>query len=94
MDNKQILREIGLTDSELRDYLKKLSGLYNRLTPKEQKVFSASMGSSFTKKALKSFQGEITAEQLEKFVRSREPKGAPVVFIVWACGHDENDKKQ
>jgi len=88
---KEILAEIGLTDSELRDYLRKLSGFYISLTPKERKLFVTGMR-SLEKEALKAFHGKITAKQLEEFIKSREPKDVPVtpIFILWKCvGEDD-----
>lgn len=97
MDDEQIkqtiLAKIGLTDSELRDYLRKLIGFYVSLTPKERELFRSGMR-SFEKEALKSFHGQVTAEQLEEFIRSREPKDVPVtpILILWKSnGNDDDD---
>jgi hypothetical protein len=88
---EQILKEIGLTDSELHDYLRKLSGFYNSfLTPAERKVFRAGLRAQ-KKEALKSFHSQITAAQLEEFIKSREPKDARVVMIVEGCGGGDGD---
>ncbi|MGC9951786.1 MAG: hypothetical protein ABSF64_36020 [Bryobacteraceae bacterium] len=92
MDGEQILAELGLTDSEVRDYLRKLSGFYVSLTPKEREAFLSGMR-AFERVALKEFHGEITAEQLEEFIRSREPKDVPVapIFILHKCDGGDND---
>ena len=93
MDDKQILAELGFTDSELRDYLRKLSGFYVSLTPKERKAFLSGMR-AYEKEALKPFHGKLTAKQLENFIRSREPKDVPVppIFIIRKCdGGDDDD---
>lgn len=93
MDDKQILAELGLTNSELRDYLRKLSGFYVSLTPKERRAFRSGLR-AFEKEALKAFHGKITAEQLEKFIKSRTPKDVPVapIFIVHKVdGGDDDD---
>jgi hypothetical protein len=88
-----ILAKVGLTDSELRDYLRKLSGFYVSLTPKEQEAFRSGTCAS-EKDALKSFGGKITAKELEAFIKSREPKDAgvkPIMILHCKCDDDEAD---
>jgi intergrase/recombinase len=90
-----ILAKIGLTSRELRDYLKKLAKLYVSLTPKEQKAFRSAASAS-AKEALKSFRGKITAEELEEFIKSREPKNMrdKGIMLIHGIGCDEDDEKQ
>jgi len=76
-----ILTKIGLTDSELRDFLRKLTGFYVSLTEKERKVFRSSTRTS-DDDILKEFKGEITARQLEAFIKSREPKDAGGIEVI------------
>jgi len=91
MDTKRILKEIGLTDAGLRDYLKKLSAFYDSLDTHQQEVFNRSMRSS-EHEALTTFGGNVTATQLEAFIKSREPKGQKMVCIIRACYHDPDAK--
>ena len=90
MTNRQMLKQIGLTDAELRDYLHKMNELYNSLTPAERRIFRAGRR-SLKKAAVNSFHGRITAEELEEFIRSREPKDASIVFIVRKVSSAEDD---
>ena len=96
MDNNQVkqivLAKIGLTDDELRDFLRKLTGFYISLTPKEQKVFRSGVSVPM-KEALKYFDNKLTAKELEKFIKSREPKGVPVkaIMVVHCKGADGDD---
>lgn len=89
MDEHQIrglLAGIGLNESEISAYLKKVSDFYDSLTPAEQQVFRA--GERAQKhEAANSFQGLVTAEELEEFIKSREPAGAHPVFLLWKCHH-------
>jgi hypothetical protein len=81
LTNEQILGEIGLTESEVRDYLRKVTLFYETLTRAERKVFHASMR-TLEEATLESFRGELTSERLEKFIKSRSPKGAPFVSVI------------
>lgn len=99
MDSEQIkqtvLAKVGLTDSELRDYLRKLSGFYISLTPKEQKAFRSGTRIP-VQEVLKSFDGKITAKELEVFIKSREPKeiGVKALMLIHCKSLDEVDEKQ
>ncbi|MGA3044117.1 MAG: hypothetical protein ABSF54_25355 [Bryobacteraceae bacterium] len=81
-----VLAKIGLTDDELRDFLRKLTVFYISLTEKEQKAFRATTSVS-EEEAVKAFGGEITAKELEKFIKSREPKGLGAKpLMLFECG--------
>ena len=95
MTPKEILKLIGLTEKQLRDYLKRMDRLFRRMSKKEQRVFLAGKRAC-DKAAVRSFRGEITAAELEEFIRSREPKNAQAVFLLHkACdgGEDDDSKK-
>ena len=96
MDRKKIkyvLKQLGLTNSELVAYLGKLSGFYDTLTPKERMVFRSGMR-TFEKEAVKSFHRRVTAQELEEFIRSREPAEAQLVFMLRACADEPDDGKK
>lgn len=84
MSDKEILKQIGLSDSELRDYLAKVNKLFNELNKKQRRVFIASMSSAH--EALRTLSPDITAEQLEHFIRSREDESATAIFFVRVAG--------
>lgn len=90
MTPEHILKQIGLTDFQLRRYLRKLTRLYHSFTPAERRVFRAGMHSQLND-ASKSFRGKITAKQLEEFIRSREPEGAQTLIIVRKCSDDHHE---
>ncbi len=85
-NDDQILKEIGLTDPQLRAYIGKLIGFYNGLTPAEQKVFLVGVH-ALAGEAHKSFKTPITAAELAAFIKAREPAGAPFVCIVEGLGY-------
>jgi hypothetical protein len=91
-----ILRKFGLTDKELRDFLKKLGDFYLGLTQKEQKAFLASVPVS-EKESVKAFSDKITANELEQFIKSREPKGlrgAPLMIFECVGGYGGHRPKK
>ncbi len=97
MDKEQVkqivLQGIGLSDHELRNYLRKVDEFYRSLTDAERRVFDAGF-SAVEEDAYSSFDGDITAEELEDFITSREPEGA-VFTPVWGLidgGDDEDDE--
>ena len=80
MNEKDLLRRIGLTDSGLRSYLRKLNNFSKRLNAAERRVFLASLVSP--KQALKSFDNTVTAKELEEFMTARASKSVPVVMVI------------
>jgi hypothetical protein len=91
-----VLAQIGLTDDELRDFLRKLDGFYVSLTPKERKVFRSGTRAG-AQEVAKAFGGKITARELEEFIKSREPKDVPLKpIMVFECsgGGDDDDEKK
>jgi hypothetical protein len=80
MNEKDLLRRIGLSDSGLRSYLRKLNNFSKSLSAAEQRVFLASLVSA--KQALKSFDNTVTAEELEEFIIARAPKSARTVMVI------------
>jgi hypothetical protein len=79
MEDPDVLRSMGLTDAQLRAFLRKVIRFYNRLTPEEQQVFAAGMAP--VKQAAKQFP--MTARQLEDFIKLREPPDAPTTILLW-----------
>jgi hypothetical protein len=76
---EKILRQIGLSDVEIRAYLKKLYKFFKGLTKAEQAVFLASMGTK--EDALRSFKNTVTLPELEEFLRNLEQVGEPIIII-------------
>lgn len=68
---QKFLKEVGFeNDEQLRRYLRKLCEFMQSLNPSEKRVFLATLPT--TEDALRSFQLDITAAQLEDFMRKRE----------------------
>ena len=80
MVNPDVLRKMGFTDTQLREFLKKVFRFYNRLTPEEQRVFQAGMTPAMFRAAAKQFP--MTARELETFIEEREPPDAPFVILI------------
>lgn len=80
VNEKDLLRRIGLSDSGLRSYLRKLNNFSKKLSAAERRVFLASTGT--IRQALRSFDNTVTAEELEEFIRERAPQSAPAVIII------------
>ena len=80
MNEKDLLRRIGLSDSGLRSYLRKLNNFSKRLSAAEKRGFLASIGTM--KQALRSFDNTVTAEELEEFITERAPQSAPPVIVI------------
>lgn len=78
MSDERILKQIGMSDAEVRAYLKKLDQFFEALGPKEKRVFLAGMHT--VQEALHSFQGNVTAEELLHFLKERTPPSATAVL--------------
>lgn len=68
---QKLLRGLGFdSDDQLRRYLRKLCRFFKSLDSAEQRVLLASMPT--TKDALRSLQLDVTAQELEDFLRARK----------------------
>jgi hypothetical protein len=66
--NAEILKEMGLTDSELRDLLHKTNTYYHSLNEAQRRVILSSQRS--TEEAAATLHANVSAEQLEHFLRA------------------------
>ena len=66
--NQTILHQTGLSERELRDYVRKLIAFYGKLSPGQKRVFLCSMHSR--RDAIRSFDPDLTAGQLTQFLRA------------------------
>ena len=81
--DQKILMKIGLTDAELRDMQTKFHHYAASLNPKQIKSLVASMPTA--KQAAKTLGPDITADELEKFIRAHAPHDATVVSFNEEC---------
>ena len=77
----ELLRRIGLTDAELRDLQAKFHQFASGLDPAQKNSLLNSIPTAA--EAAESLGPDVTAAQLEKFIRDRSPKGAPLVIENW-----------
>lgn len=89
MTNAEILKQMGLTDAELRDLLHKTNAYYHSLNPAQKNVLLSSQRSG--EEAAATLRDHVSAEQLEHFFRAHGK--AADVAIRWckASIDDDND---
>lgn len=78
---KEILQRMGLSEPELEDLLYKYNQFLERLCPEQRRVFLYSQRSIH--KAAESLGDDITAKELEEFLKLHAPWGAAICD---ACG--------
>ena len=85
---------MGFADDEaLRIYLHKLCSFYESLNEPERRVFRASLPDKF--EALRSFRLDITASELEHYLRGRnDPFGAVILNVRGTNECDDDDSDQ
>ena len=89
MDTK-ILKEIGLSDDELRAFFQKANQFFNTLTEKEKTIFRANLPAA--EDAIETFNVEVTKEQLSEFIKKRETgHGDFACFINGTCKSKGDD---
>jgi len=74
-----IFQQIGLSEPELKKYLRKLRKFYTGLNNVEQRVLMASLGTK--EEAMRSFHPNLTAEELQRFLE-RVEGGQSIVFKI------------
>jgi hypothetical protein len=79
VDN-ELLREIGMSDQDLRIFLHKLKDFIGTLTEPEKKILRFNLPSSA--EAVKTFNVKVTQKQLHDFIKQREPDCAAFTCCV------------
>jgi hypothetical protein len=80
----KILTAIHLSDPEVRDMEEKYWDFAKNLSPDQQHSLHLSMPTS--EEAAATLKSEITAGQLEQFIRDRAPQGATSLFVNFGGG--------
>lgn len=86
MNDRELLKKIGLSDEEIRDLLKKLHAFVGTLNPKQKRAFEKSLLPS--REAAARRLKDISPEQLEEFIRDRSPKGSSMCIYLMVGGGD------
>ena len=79
MEDEDILEQMGLSDGELREFLRKINDFFHHtLNDKERRAFLKGLKS--VEEAARELDKDVTPERLEKFIREHEP--TIVVFAI------------
>jgi phage antirepressor YoqD-like protein len=78
MTDGEILERMGLSDEELREFLRKINIFYNTLNDKERLAFLKGLKS--VREAADQLDEDVTPERLEEFIRNHEPE--IIVFAI------------
>jgi hypothetical protein len=81
---EEMLRQMGLTDNEVRDAEGKFSRLVSTLDPAQIKTLKESTPTA--ESAARTFTPNVTPERLMQFIRERSPQDAPIVMIFNGLG--------
>jgi phage antirepressor YoqD-like protein len=75
MEDENILKQMGLSDGELREFLRKINVFFNHtLNDEERRAFLRGLKS--VEDAARELKN-VTPERLEKFIREHEPTIVP-----------------
>jgi hypothetical protein len=86
MTREEMLKKMGLTHEELKDYWQKLGKFHASLNPRQRVVLERSLPTYSA--AAKTFGADVTAGDLEKIVNS-EVHGGFAGAAVAALSHDK-----
>ena len=86
LNDEQLLHKLGLTDAELKDMQAKHENFVNGLNEAQKTSLARSLPSAA--EAAATFGSHLTAEHLERFIRSRAPRAASVVIMNRTGSHD------
>jgi hypothetical protein len=86
VDN-ELLREIGMSDEDLKEFLHKLKNFIGTLTEPEKKILRFNLPSSA--QAVKTFNVKVTQKQLHDFIKQREPECAAFTCCVNGPGRSK-----
>jgi hypothetical protein len=78
MTDEDILRKIGLSDEELKEFLRKVNEFFNTLNEKERGAFVKGLKS--VEQATRELDEDLTPQDLEWFIRRHEPTIIPPFF--------------
>jgi hypothetical protein len=94
MESQAIVKQMGLSEDELRDLLNRFALLFKDLNEAQRRVFSLTLPSLH--EALNSFVGDITEEQLLQFLQDRQPSGGDFIMVVRGkhCWDNDDEKEQ
>ncbi len=81
MDEQYILDQLGLTEADLKDLVEKHQRFLASLNPAQQKAVAAAMPTA--EDAAKTLSGDVTADDLTKFVGSRGSKTQPSTSLLF-----------
>jgi hypothetical protein len=91
MTDPQILKQMELSDKELRDLLGRLASAFDGLNEAQKNVMKATLPSLH--EALQSFTGEITEQQLLEFLEERQPESGVVMLVRGTHRDEDNDEE-
>jgi hypothetical protein len=86
MTREEMLKQMGLTHEELKDLLHKLRQLHASLNEHQRAVLTRSLPTP--SRAAKTFGADVTAEDLEKFLRTEDNVGFNGGCVVAVQGHN------
>lgn len=92
MNERELLKKMGLSDEKLRDLLNKLHEFVSTLGPEQKEVFEKCLIPCA--EAAKTLKRNVTAKQLEDFIRERSPAGASIcIYNIFGGGTKRKKKK-
>jgi hypothetical protein len=83
---------MGLSDNDLRDLLGRLASVFSTLNEAQKNVIKATLPSLH--EALESFIGDITEQQLLKFLEERQPATGVVMLVRGTHRDEDNDEDE
>lgn len=91
MTNADILKQMGLTDSELRDLLHKTNTYFNSLSKAQKDLVLSSQHNR--EEAAATLRGDVSVSELEKFLLKHGHVNDFAVRWCKAC-HDQDDDEE
>jgi hypothetical protein len=85
LTKEEILRQMGLTDDEVRDAEAKFAQLVSTLDQAQQKTLKESTPTA--ESAAQTFTPSLSPEHLMQFIRERSPHDAAIVMIFNGISH-------